>query len=157
MMSRCKAVQIAVAMLIFSFAYPDEILKVKNADEAMRSSLVYLRGRTSGNLPAGDAQWQEKTIFSDGPVDLVITSKQFTSDDWIIEVSQGLAPLRNIVYQVTVFSSKEGWYWKGSIKADGTIKEETPFTQLSVDEKQKIAEELLKKGKIRAPSGGYGH
>ena len=157
MISRCKAVQIAVAMLIFSFAYADEILKVKSADEAMRSSLVYLRDHSSGNVPGGDTRWQEKTIFSDGPIDLVTTSKQFTSDSWIIEVSQNLAPLRNIVYQVTLFSSKDGWYWKGSIKADGTIKEETPFTQLSVDEKQKIAGELLRKSRIPPPAGGYGH
>jgi len=144
-------------VLISFDVYCDDILKIKNAADAMAASMVYLRGRNPSNSPGPDIQWQEKTVFSGGQVDMVTTSKQFTSGNWIIDISQGLAPLRNTVYQVTVFCSTEGWYWKGSIKADGTVKEEVALRQLSGEEKQKIAEELSGKGRNPAPIGGYGH
>jgi hypothetical protein len=154
---RSSALGIAAAVLISFYLYADDELKVKNAADAMRVSFVYLRGQNSQNCPSTDVQWRGKTIFSGGPGDLATTSKQFTSDGWIIEIYQGLAPLRNTVYQVTVFSSAEGWHWKGSIKADGSITEVSPFKQLSGEEKQKMAEELLRKSRIPAPDGGYDH
>jgi hypothetical protein len=148
---------IAVFVLVSFCLYCDDTLKIKNSAEAMAASIVYLRGQNPSSLPGSDIQWQEKTVFSGGPQDMVTTSKQFTSGNWIVEIYQGLAPLRNTVYQVTVFGSTEGWYWKGSIKADGGIKEEVALKQLSGEEKKKIAEELLGKNRNPAPIGGYGH
>ena len=147
----------AAVALISLCAYSDDVLKIKNAPEAMQASVSYLREQNSSQAPGTGIQWQEKTIFSGGPGDLATTSKQFTSEGWIIEVYQGLAPLRNIVYQVTIFSPASGWHWKGSIKADGSIREESGFKRLSDDEKQKTAEELLRKSRVPAPVGGYGH
>jgi hypothetical protein len=147
----------AAAILTGLCAYSDDVLKIKNASEAMHASVSYLREQNSSHAPGTGVQWQEKTIFSGGPGDLVTTSRQFTSDGWIIEVYQELAPLRNIVYQVTAFSSASGWHWKGSVKADGSIKEESAFKQLSDEERQKVAEELLRKSRIPPPVGGYGH
>jgi hypothetical protein len=138
-------------------AHSDEALKVKNALEAMQASLLYLRERNPQIAPPVNIQWREKTIYSDGPADLVTTSKQFTSDAWIIEVFQELAPLRNIEYRVAIFSPTLGLYWKGSVKADGGIKEEDALRQLSDDEKQKKTEELLMRSQTPAPVGGYGH
>ena len=146
-----------VALLIAAYAYSDDLLKVRNATEAIDASLSYLSEHYAQNALNAGIKWQEKTIFSGGPVDLATTSKQFTSDTWSVEVSQGLAPLRNIVYQVTVFSPKRGWYWKGSVKADGSVKEQSAFKQLSEEEKQKTAEEFLRRSRIPSPQGGYGH
>jgi hypothetical protein len=157
MRKRCFWAQMAVAALICLCAFSEDVLKIKNASEAVEASVAYLRGQNSPHAPGTDIRWQEKTIFSGGPGDLVTTSKQFTSDGWIIEVYQNLAPLRNIVYQVTIFSPTNGWYWKGSIKADGSIREESAFKRLSDEEKQKTAEELLRESRIPAPVGGYGH
>ena len=157
MKNRLVVAPAILAALISLGAYFDEVLKVKNAVEAREAALLYLRQQNSQNAPGTNIQWQEKTIFSGGPGDLVTTSKQFTSESWTIEISQGLAPLRNTVYEVTVFSPVHGWYWKGSIKADGSIREESAFKRLSDEEKQKTAEELLRKSRIPAPVGGYGH
>jgi hypothetical protein len=116
-----------------------------------------LSERYPQNAPGTDIKWQDKTIFSGGPIDLVTTSKQFTSDTWSIEVSQSMAPLRNIVYQVTVFSPKAGWHWKGRINADGSVQEESVFRQLSEADRQKLAEEFIQRSRIPPPQGGYGH
>jgi hypothetical protein len=151
------AVWLAVAFLPAIYAHSDETLKVRNAAEAVNASVVYLNEHYTQKAPAADIQWRERTIFSGGPVDLVTTAKQFISDAWSIEVTEGFAPLKDIVYQVTVFSPKLGWYWKGSIKADGSVQEESSLQQLSEEEKQKTAEEFLRKSRIPPPQGGYGH
>jgi hypothetical protein len=147
----------ALTLLAAICAYSDEILKVRNAAEAVDASLAYLQERYSQKAPPADIRWRERTIYSGGPIDLVTTAKQFTSDAWSIEVTEGLAPVKSIVYQVTVFSSKHGLYWKGSVKADGSVKEESSLKQLSEEEKQKMSEEFLRKNKIPPPRGGYGH
>ncbi len=147
----------AVAILMVVPVYSEDLLKVKNAAEARDASVAYLRNLDSRTFPNQDAQWQEKTTFSGGPQDMVTTAKQFTSDAWIIEIYQELAPLRNTVYQVTAFSSAEGWYWKGNIKADGSVSESSPLRKLPEEEKRRTAEELLKKSRTAAPLGGYGH
>ncbi len=152
-----SAVQIAVAVLMSVHVYCSDMVKINNAADAMTASIVYLHSRDARNIPGKEVQWEERTIFSGGPGDLVTTSKRFTSGSWIIEIYQGLAPLRSTVYQITVFDANEGWYWKGNIKADGSISEEAPFKQLSLEEKQKMADELAKKSKNVAPTGGYGH
>lgn len=145
------------AALIGPFVFADDALKVKNAAEAMHASIAHLRGRDAGSLPGADARWQENTIYSDGARDMVTTSTQFTLGDWIVEVDQGLAPLRSTVYQVTVFSSAEGWHWKGSVKADGSVGEESLLTRVPDEDWKKITDEFLRKSKIPAPFGGYGH
>ncbi len=157
MNTRFVIAQIAFVVLIGPYANSEETPRVKNASEAMEASLHYLRARNSQIAPDAHIQWQEKTIYSDGPIDLVTTSKQFTSDAWIIEAHQSLAPLRKIEYRVIVFSPTLGWHWKGSITADGGIREESDFKLLSSQEKDKMTEELLRKSRIRAPTGGYGH
>jgi len=150
-------VQAILAVLISFCVYSDDMVKIKNVADAMVASIVYLRGQNLPNSPGTEIQWQGKTIFSGGPQDLVTTSKQFTAGSWVIDICQNLAPLRNTVYQVAVFDSKEGWYWKGSIKADGSVSEETPLKQLSLEDRQKMTEELLRESRNPAPVGGYGH
>ena len=157
MIFRKRSIQVAVAILMMAHGYSEDLLKVKNAAEARDASIVYLRGLDSRMFPSRDAQWQERTTFSGGPQDMVTTAKQFTSDGWIIEIYQELAPLRNTVYQVTVFSSTEGWHWKGNIKADGSVSEVSPLRKLPEEDKRRTAEELLKKSRTAAPFGGYGH
>jgi hypothetical protein len=157
MIFRKRSIQVAVAILMVVHVYSEDLLKVKNAAEARDASIVYLRSLDSRMFPSRDAQWQERTTFSGGPQDMVTTAKQFTSDGWIIEIYQELAPLRNTVYQVTVFSSTEGWYWKGNIKADGSMSEVSPLRKLPEEDKRRTAEELLKKSRTAAPFGGYGH
>ncbi len=147
----------AVAILMVVPIYSEDLLKVKNAAEARDASVVYLRSLDSRTFPNAQAQWQEKTTFSGGPQDMVTTAKQFTSDGWIIEVYQELAPLRNTLYQVTVFSSTEGWHWKGNIKADGSVSEVSPLRKLPEEDMRRTAEGLLKKSRTAAPFGGYGH
>ena len=132
-------------------------VKVRNAAQAVDRVLIYLQEQNIQNAPDVNLKWEDRTIYSGGPVDLATTSKQFTADDWMVAVFQGLAPIRNTIYQVTVFGSKYGWHWSGSVKADGSVTEESPFRLLSNDDKRKMAEEFARKRKIPAPQGGYGH
>jgi hypothetical protein len=138
-------------------AQPDEALKVRNAAEALDASLAYLQEHYPAKAPAAGIQWSGKTIFSGGPVDLATTARQFTGDAWSVEVTEGLAPLKNIVYEVMIFSPTLGSYWKGRVKADGSVREDGPLRQLSDEEKQKTTEEFLKRSRIPPPQGGYGH
>ena len=76
----------------------------------------------------------------------------------MIEIFQGVAPLSSTVYQITVFSAKLHWYWKGSVKVDGGVTEVSAFRLLPEEESQKMAEELLRKSQVPPPRpGGYGH
>jgi hypothetical protein len=148
---------VAIMVMAWTPAYPDDVLRVKSAAEAVEASLGYLREQYPQVVPAAGMRWREQTIFSGGPVDLVTTSKQFTSDTWSIEVSQTLAPLKNIVYQVELFHPGLGWHWKGRITADGNVREESAFRQLPEAERRKTAEEFIKRSRIPPPQGGYGH
>jgi hypothetical protein len=132
-------------------------IEVRNASQAFDKVLFYLQGQNNRNAPNVNLKWKDRTIYSGGPIDLTTTSKQFTADDWIIEVSQGLAPIRNTIYRVTVFNSKYGWHWSGSVKADGSVIEDSPFRLMSDEDKRKLADEFATKRKIPAPHGGYGH
>jgi hypothetical protein len=146
-----------MAVLLLGADNYTQDLKVKNASEALRVAISHLQEYNAQDAPEPGIKWQEKTIYSGGPVDLATTSKQYTSDSWWIEVAQELAPLRNTVYQVTVFGPKTGWYWKGSIKADGTVTEASALRRMTEEEKQKTTEEFLKRSLIPPPQGGYGH
>ena len=57
-----------------------------------------------------------------------------------------------------MFNPELKCYWKGSIKADGSVFESSIMTRLSEDESQKLVEELAKKISAPPPKpGGYGH
>lgn len=133
-------------------------VKVRNAAQAVDAALTYLRNQKVLKIPDVNIRWQEKTLYSLGPPDLTTTSKLFTSDDWATEVSQGVAPLSSTVYQITLFSAKLHWHWKGSVKADSDVTEVSALRLLSEEESQKMEEELLRKSQIYPPKpGGYGH
>lgn len=133
-------------------------LKVRNATQAVNESFSHLRRKKAQDNPDVNIKWQEKTLYSTEIQDYAITGRLFISDDWLIEVYQGVAPLSSTVYHVTVFSPKLHRYWKGSVRADGIVTEESAFRLLSEEESQKIGEEFTKKTQVPAPKpGGYGH
>ena len=133
-------------------------VKVRNAAQAIEAVLSYLRKQQVTEFPNKDIKWQEKTIYSTESMDYAITSKLYTSDDWLIEVFQGVAPVSRTVYQITVSNSRLRCYWQGSVRADGGILEENAYRLLSEEESQKMAEEFLNKSQIPPPRpGGYGH
>ena len=151
-----------VAILLSAYALtiqPDvPSVKVRNAAQAVNATLSYLRKQQVPKAPDINTKWQQKTLYSIERQDYAITSKLFTSGDWLIEVYQGVAPLSRTVYQITVFSAKLRWYWKGSAKADGSVTEVSALRLLSEEESQKIAAEFLRKSQVSPPRpGGYGH
>ena len=133
-------------------------VKVRNAAQAVETALSHLRQKWTAKVPDSKAKWQEKTVYATEPQDLAVTGKLFTSDDWLIEVSQGVAPLSSTIYRITVFSTEQKYYWKGSVRADGGVTEISAFRALSEEENQKLAEEFVKRSQVPPPrSGGYGH
>ena len=133
-------------------------MKVRNAAQAIDTALSYLRKQQVPAVPAENTKWQEKTIYSTEPEDYGITSKLLTSDDWLIEVFQGVAPLSNTVYRITLFSTRLNYYWQGSVRADGSITEAKAFRLLPEEESRRIAAEFSRKSEMPPPRpGGYGH
>ncbi len=133
-------------------------LKVRNAAQAVDTALSHLHKNHVQNTPGADTKWQEKTIYSPENPDYAITGKMFTSDDWWIEIFQGVVPLSNTVYKITVFNAKLNYYWKGSVKADGSVTEAGAFRLLSEEESRSMSEEFLKKSQVPPPRpGSYGH
>jgi len=133
-------------------------IKVRNASQARDVAFSYLRTQTDQNVPDRGLKWQERPLYSSGPEDLAITSKLFTADDWVAEAYQGVAPISATVFQVTIFNSRLRWYWKGNIKADGSLIEVSPLKSLSEDESLKMTEELSRRIDIPPTGpGGYGH
>jgi hypothetical protein len=133
-------------------------LKVKNTAQAVEIVLTYLQSRESQAAPAPGLKWQEKTIYSTGPQDYIISSKLFSSDNWLIEVYQGVAPLINTVYQITLFNTQSHHFWEGSVRADGSLTEVSPFKLLSAQESSRKSEEFSSKTQVAPPKpGGYGH
>jgi hypothetical protein len=134
-------------------------VKVRNASQAIEATLVYLRGQGVRSLPSAGTKYLEKILYATGITDYAVTSKLFTSDDWMIEVAQSIAPISSTVYQITVFNAGQSSWWKGSVKADGTFKEDVPLKTLSAEESRKLLEDLEKKMNVPPPTrmGGYGH
>jgi len=149
-------------LLLGTFAFTiqpgQSSIRVRNTAQAVGSILTYLRKQNTQNAPVDGVEWQEKTLYAPGNPDFAVTSRLLTSDDWLIEVSQEVAPISRTVYQVTVFSSRFQRYWKGSVRADGSVSEETAFKQLSEEESQRVDEEFMRKTQVAPPMpGGYGH
>jgi hypothetical protein len=142
-----------------NYMQPDSSpVKVRNAAQAIEAVLSYLRKQQVTEFPNKDIKWQEKTIYSTESMDYAITSKLYTSDDWLIEVFQGVAPVSRTVYQITVFNSRLRCYWQGSVTANGGISGDNAYRLLSEEESQKLAEDFLRKSQVPPPRpGGYGH
>ena len=133
-------------------------VKIRNAAQAVDAVLSRLREQKTPVIPDVNTKWLQKTVYSGEPQDYAITGKLFTSDEWLIEVFQGVAPLSRTVYRLRVFNPERRYYWKGSIRADGVLQEELDFRELPGPEARKIADEFLLKSKIPPPRpGGYGH
>ena len=121
---------------------PTPDLEVSDATEARDAALAYLREHESKNAPSAEIVWKEEDVT---PPDWVgAVHIEFTSDEWTVTVSCPVVPPEMRVYQVVVSSIKLGWHWKGSVKADGSLTEVSPFRQMSEEESQKIAKGFLK-------------
>ena len=107
-------------------------LEIENAYGAKDVILVYLQENYSENASSSDISWHQKAISSPNSASEVL--REFTSDEWDIEVSYAVLPPESMVYEVTVYSIELGWYWRGNIRADGTVKELIAFTQLPIVE-----------------------
>jgi len=133
-------------------------IKVRNALQALEAALSYLRRQDVPDIPNAGVSWRERRLYSPGIEDYAVTSKLFTSDAWLIEVYQEVAPLSRTVYRITVFNSELHWYWQGSIQADGTVTSLIPPKQLSEKEALETAAGISLKLEVPAPKpGGYGH
>jgi hypothetical protein len=117
-------------------------LEVRDAADARDAGLTYLREHEAQNAPSAGIEWQEQDITPPGLVGAV--TKQFSSDEWTIRVSYAVVPLERTVYQVVVSSIILGWHWKGDVKADGSVAEVSAFMQMSEEESQTIAEEVMR-------------
>jgi len=119
---------------------PPEI-RIKDATEARDIVLSYLRDHHPQNAPAEGITWDEKDIT---PPDLVgASTRLFTSDVWEVQVSYPVVLPVNTIYTVTVVRIANGSYWKGQLKADGTITETSPFQQMTQETSQKVAEDFV--------------
>jgi hypothetical protein len=133
-------------------------VKARNDVQALQAVLVYLSRQNAAEIPGVNIRWQDKILYSEDIADYALTSKLFTSGDWSVGISQGVAPISKTVYRVTAFNSRSRFYWKGSVSADGEVVEENAFRLLSESESLKIAEDLARKIQIPPPRpGGYGH
>jgi len=133
-------------------------LKVSNAIKALNTALFYLQEREIREAPDTNTTWQEKTIYSTGPQDYIVTGKLFTSGDWLVDVSQNVAPLSRTVYRVIIYNSEQNYHWLGDIRADGSVEEISTFRPLSEQEGRETAAEFRRKNEIPPPTpGGYGH
>ena len=116
--------------------------EIEGAKDARDAVLTYLQEREAQNAPSADIVWQEEDVTPPGLVGAV--TEQFISDEWTVKVSYPVLPPENTVYQVVVSSIKLGWYWKGTVEFDGSVKELSAFKQMSKEESQRIAEEFVR-------------
>ncbi len=116
-------------------------LVVKNAEEARDVILDYLREQNPRIAPEKDTVWEGTDISPSGMVGS--TTMEYISGGWTIIVTYPIVLLENTIYQVTISGISPGWYWKGEIKADGSITELVPFTEMTEEESEKIAREFV--------------
>ena len=117
-------------------------LNIRDAAMAWDAALSYLRKHEGKNAPSGDIDWQEQDITPPGLVGSVTI--EFASNEWTGKVSYAVLPPEHTVYHVVLSSIKFGWHWRGSVKADGSVTEDSAFKQMSEEDSQRIAEEFLK-------------
>ena len=119
----------------------DGDLTVVNATQARDAAIDYLLEKGPQNAPDVNT-WSEDNVT---PPNWVGGSFwEYTGDGWTIKVNHPVVALENTVYTVVVSSIDTGWYWKGTIKADGSITEVSTFHQVTREESQGIAEEYVK-------------
>jgi len=126
---------------------PTPDLEISNASEAQDAALTYLREHYAQNAPSADIEWQEEDVTPRDKGGHPVPGEmhtEFTSDEWTVRVTYAVLPPEHTVYQVVVSSITLGWHWKGSVKADGSLTEVSPFRQMSEEESHKIAEEFLR-------------
>ena len=119
-----------------------DLAVVTDAVDARDTALAYIWEYHAQNAPNEDIVWQEENVTPPDWVGAVFI--EFTSDEWTIKVVCPVMPPEMRVYQITLSSIKLGWHWKGSVKADGSLTEASPFRQMTEEESWKIAEEFLK-------------
>jgi hypothetical protein len=116
-------------------------LVVENAEEARDAVLDYLREQDPRNAPDKDIVWEGTIITPSGLVGS--TTEEYTSGGWVIDVAYPIVLPENTVYQVRVSGINMGWYWKGNVKADGSINEINPFQKMTQEGSEKIAREFV--------------
>ncbi|UCH42991.1 MAG: hypothetical protein JSW16_00145 [Dehalococcoidales bacterium] len=119
----------------------DGDLAVVNASQAKDAALEYLAEKESQDTP-DVGTWNEDNVT---PPDWVGGSFwEYTGNGWTIKVNHPVVALENTVYTVVVYSVDTGWHWKGTIKADGSVTEVSPFKQVTQEESQNVAGEFVR-------------
>ena len=141
---------LSLAALLMAACTGESSLAIKGVAEARNAALAYLHEYEAQNAPNQGIEWQEVDITPAGIIGSV--QREFISEplwsslpaEWTVTVSYPVVPPENTVYEVVVASIKLGWHWKGTVKADGSVTEVSPFKQMSKEESQAIAEDFLR-------------
>jgi len=115
---------------------------VQNASEARDAALSHLDNRYTDNIPSKGLTWQEYVTTPEGLIGS--ETREFISGEWMVTVSYPVVLPENTVYDVIIVNMESGWYWKGNVKADGTVTELNASKQLTKEGSQQIALEFVK-------------
>jgi serpin B len=85
--------------------------------------LAYLAGTAGEEAPAAGLAWAEKHTTPEGLVGG--ESYEYTSGDWVVDVSYPVVAPENVVYTVVVTNQVTGFRWEGQVDASGNVKEST--------------------------------
>jgi len=134
---------ILVTVLTAACAEPDQAgPTVKDAAEARQTAIVYLQEKGIEEAPSTDINWQETDETPPGL--LGAASKFYTADGWAVSVSYPVVHPDLTVYRVVIMSTNTGQYWKGDVKADGTVIEISAFQKLNEEASKWAAEDFVK-------------
>ena len=107
---------------------PSPGMAVESAVEARDAALAYLRNISTAQAPAEGTAWQEQDTTPSGL--LGAGGKTYTSNGWEIKVTYPVVRPDLTVYEVTVSSLEQGWYWQGKVDTEGKITELTALTRM---------------------------
>ena len=116
-------------------------LPVGNIEDALNKAIMYLQGVDPENAPDTGMFWMPD---DKNHPDLVGGSTvTYSADSWEIDMNYPVVALENMVYDITVRGETSGWYWKGTVNAQGVVTETTPFAKITEEVSRQIAEDFV--------------
>ncbi|MBN1484487.1 MAG: discoidin domain-containing protein [Chloroflexia bacterium] len=88
---------------------------------AREIALDYLAEQYGAQAPGRDLDWQERRITPEGL--LGSETYQYTAGDWTLTVHYPVVAPEAVIYRVEVENAAAGFYWQGSVDAQGQLAE----------------------------------
>lgn len=129
-------------------------------DAAFESMLSWLQATYPDAAPDDGLAWVSEDVVvtdADGQPLVGAAERRYTATGWVADVTWAVVAPEYLVYQITLKSPVSGWFWEGSVKAQGgRVSEDTGLQQMTESLASELAMEYVKGSPTYIASGMSG-